>query len=158
LPIRGAVIREGKSGKEKICMKDKIFLDTNILVYLFDNNFPKKKLITKKIIKAILRDSTPFISTQVMQEFYVTLTKKLNVDPIVAKEALRYFENFDIVNINEKLIAEAIDCSIINQISFGDSLIVVAAESVKCNLLYSEDLNEGQIIRGIKVINPYSTN
>lgn len=139
-------------------MKDKIFLDTNILVYLFDNNFPKKKQITKKIIKSILSDSIPFISTQVMQEFYVTMTKKLNVDPIVAKEALRYFKNFDVVNINEKLITEAVDCSIINRLSFWDSLIVVAAESAKCNLLYSEDLNEGQIIRGLKIINPYSTN
>jgi predicted nucleic acid-binding protein len=139
-------------------MKDKIFLDTNILVYLFDNNFPKKKQVTKEIIKSILSDSVPFISTQVMQEFYVTLTKKLNIEPIVAKEALRFFKNFDVVNINEKLIAEAIDCSIINRLSFWDSLILVAAESVKCNLLYTEELNEGQIIRGIKIINPYSTN
>lgn len=152
------VIQEGKSGKEKIYMKDKIFLDTNILVYLFDNNFPKKKKITKKIIESIIVDSTPIISTQVMQEFYVTITKKLKMDPIVAKEALRYFEKFDIVNVDSKLIAEAIDCSIINQLSFWDSLIIVAAESAKCNYLYSEDLNDGQIIRSVKIINPYSAN
>ncbi len=139
-------------------MKDKIFLDTNILVYLFDNNSPKKKRTTKKIIKAIIADSTPFISTQVLQEFYVTLTKKLKMDPIIAKGALRYFEKFDVVTVNTKLIADAIDCSIINQLSFWDSLIVIAAESVMCNLLYTEDFNEGQVIRGVKIVNPYSTN
>jgi predicted nucleic acid-binding protein len=139
-------------------MKDKIFLDTNILVYLFDNNFPKKKRITKIAIESILKDSTPFISTQVLQECYVTLTKKLKMDPIIAKGALQYFDKFDVVTVNSELIAEAIDCSIINQVSFWDALIIAAAEAANCNLLYSEYYNEGQVIRGVKIVNPYSTN
>ena len=93
-----------------------------------------------------------------MQEFYVTLTKKFKMDPIIAKGALHYFEKFDVVTVNTKLIADAIDCSIINQLSFWDSLIVVAAESVMCNIIYTEDLNEGQVIRGVKIVNLYSTN
>ena len=139
-------------------MKDKIFLDTNVLVYLFDNKYPGKKKATKKVIESIYKYSSPIISTQVLQEFYVTLTKKLNVDPIIAKGALRYCEKFDVVTVNTNLIGEAIDCSIINQLSFWDSLIVVAAESAACNMLYSEDFNEGQVIRGIKIVNPYLSN
>lgn len=80
------------------------------------------------------------------------------MDPIIAKGALRYFEKLDVVTINTKLIADAIDCSIINQLSFWDSLIFVAAESVMCNLLYTEDINEGQMIWGVKIVNPYLTN
>ena len=80
------------------------------------------------------------------------------MDPIIAKGALHYFEKFDVVTVNTKLIADAIDCSIINQLSFWDSLIVVAAESVMCNIIYTEDLNEGQVIRGVKIVNLYSTN
>lgn len=80
------------------------------------------------------------------------------MDPIIANGALRCFEKFDVVTINTKLIADAIDCSIINQLSFWDSLIFVAAESVMCNLLYTEDINEGQMIWGVKIVNPYLTN
>jgi len=63
----------------------------------------------------------------------------------------------EVVRIDPYLIGEAIDASILNQISFWDSLVVVAAESAKCETLYTEDLNTGQIIRGVKIENPFHT-
>jgi len=58
------------------------------------------------------------------------------------------------VVITPEIIKEAIDCSLINRLSFWDSLIVVAAESARCEKIWTEDLNDGQIIRGVRIENP----
>jgi len=72
----------------------------------------------------------------------------------VAKSILVSFENMEVVRIDPHLIGQAIDTSILSRISFWDSLVVVAAESAKCEVVYTEDLNPGQIIRGVRIENP----
>ncbi len=94
------------------------------------------------------------ISTQVMQEFYVAATKKLGAEPLVVKDILSAFERFETVVIMPDIIKEAIDCGIINRLSFWDALIVAAAESANCERLWTEDLNDGQVIRGVRIENP----
>lgn len=70
------------------------------------------------------------------------------------KDILHSFGQFDMVIVNFAIIYDAIDCGIINRKSFWDSLIVVAAESAHCETLWTEDLNHGQIIRGVRIENP----
>ena len=135
----------------------KIFLDTNILLYTLDTNDKDKQKNARKIVKNATEQNTPVISTQILQEFYVASTSKLGVEPLLAKSIVRSFEHMEVVCIDPYLIREAIDTSILNQISFWDSLVVVAAESAKCETLYTEDLNAGQIIRGVKIENPFHT-
>lgn len=139
-------------------MTGKIFLDTNLFVYSMDKYNPEKMVKSRSILKKTIKEYNAAISTQVMQEFYVTATKKLQSDPITVKNILRQIENFEIINTSPELIYEAIDCSILNQISFWDALIIAAAESAKCEEIWTEDLNEGQIIRGVKIVNPFSKN
>ncbi len=134
----------------------KLFLDTNILLYTLDANDKSKQAKARNLIQTVTEKDIPVISTQVLQEFYVASTTKLGVEPLLAKNIMRSFENMEIVQINPYLIREAVDTSILNVISFWDSLIVVAAESAQCELLYTEDLNSGQIIRGVKIENPFS--
>jgi predicted nucleic acid-binding protein len=97
------------------------------------------------------------ISTQVMQEFYVVASKKIGVDPILAKKILQKFENFEVVTIVPRLIYEAIDCSVTAEVSFWDALIIVAAQSAKCDTLWTEDLNPGQVIRDVRIVNPLAS-
>jgi len=134
----------------------KFFLDTNILLYTLDAKDKTKQVKARKLIQTVAEQDIPVISTQVLQEFYVASTTKLSVEPLLAKTIMRSFENIEIVQITPYLIKEAVDTSILNVISFWDSLIVVAAESAKCELLYSEDLDSGQIIQGVKIENPFS--
>lgn len=96
------------------------------------------------------------ISTQVLQEFYVASTVKLGVGPLTAKGLVHAFENMEAVCVDPYLIREAIDVSILNILSFWDALIVAAAASARCEALYSEDLNAGQIIRGVRIENPFA--
>lgn len=132
----------------------KVFLDTNILVYSLDQADAAKKARCRGLIRSLTAESKGVISTQVMQEFYVAATSKLGADPLLTKDILRSLERFETVVVSPTLIKDAIDCSIINRLSFWDALIVVSAESAQCEVLWTEDLNHGQIIRGVRIENP----
>ena len=132
----------------------KVFLDTNILVYAQDQDSPVKRRRSREVIAALAQSGTGVISTQVLQEFYVTVTRKLGVAPLAAKRVLQTFTIFEIVQTSPDLIERAIDCSVLNTISFWDALIVAAAASSGCAIVYSEDLNADQTIQGVRVENP----
>jgi len=136
-------------------MTDKIFIDTNIFVYSLDAHDLKKKEYARSILKDFTNKYTGVLSTQVMQEFYVAATKKLKADPVIVKGILNQLSNFEIISISPELIFSAIDCSILNRISFWDALIIAAAASGKCKEIWTEDLNHGQVILGVRVINPF---
>lgn len=132
----------------------KVFVDANILIYALDQDSPAKRRRSRDLIADLASSGSGVISTQVLQEFYVTVTRKMGVEPLAAKSVLRTFSIFEIVQTSPDLIDEAIDCSILNKISFWDALIVAAAASSGCAVVYSEDLNPGQVIRGVKIENP----
>lgn len=136
-------------------MTSKVFIDTNILVYALDMHDMKKQRVSRGLLKSLTQNGTGVLSTQVLQEFYVTATNKLRVDPPAVKDILISFEHFETIINTPLIIKEAIDCSIVNTISFWDALIIVSAENAKCDTILTEDLNEGQIIRGVKVVNPF---
>ena len=131
----------------------KVFLDANILVYAQDHDSPAKRRRSREVIAALAESGAGVISTQVLQEFYVTVTRKLGVAPLAAKSVLQTFKMFEIVQASPTLIEGAIDCSILNTISFWDALIVAAAASSGCEVVYSEDLNPGQTIQGVRIEN-----
>ena len=137
-------------------MSDRVFLDANILVCAQDAAVPEKQRKSREIIAQLAESGDGVISTQVMQEFFVAGTRKLGVEPLVAKGVLKTFAVFEIVQVSSGLIHEAIDCSILNQLSFWDSLILSAAASAGCTTVFSEDLSSGQTILGIKVQNPFT--
>lgn len=134
----------------------KIFFDTNILIYTVDKKDQEKFELSRKMVKYISSDHSPVISTQVLQEFYNASTSKLKLEKIFIKNLVHSYQNMEIVTVDPQIIEQAIDISIIFQLSFWDSLIVAAAEQAKCVFLISEDLNSGQTIRGIKIVNPFS--
>jgi predicted nucleic acid-binding protein len=136
-------------------MSDKIFIDTNIFIYSLDRHNSEKMHKARSILKHIREKYSGVISTQVMQEFYVAATKKMHGDPITIKGILNQLSNFEVVSISPELIFSAIDCSILNRISFWDALIIIAAASSKCKEIYTEDLNHDQIIQGIRINNPF---
>lgn len=132
----------------------KVFFDTNILIYSLDSRNRKKQKQARNALKMAGQDGRGVISTQILQEFFVAATKKLGVDPLEAKSILRSFLNFEVVQVDANLIANAVDISILNKLSFWDALIVACAESAKCAQLWTEDLSHGQMIQGVRVFNP----
>lgn len=132
----------------------KVFLDTNLLVYSMDRHNKQKREQCRALLKTVTNDMRGVISTQVMQEFYVAATRKLGADPLTTKDVMNSFTRFEVVSVTPDTINSAVDCSILNRLSFWDALIVATAESAHCDLLWTEDLNSGQVIRGVKVDNP----
>jgi predicted nucleic acid-binding protein len=137
-------------------MPGRVFLDANVLVYAQDAGAADKQRKSREIMQRLAESADGVISTQVMQEFYVAATRKIGVPPLAAKGVLKTFAVFETVQITTALIQEAIDCSILNQLSFWDSLILAAASSAGCSTVLSEDLNPGQVVLGIKVQNPFA--
>ena len=153
--MRPLVTPEAVVGSATICMSGKIFLDSNILAYAQDKGAPKKQRRSRQVIAELGGSGSGVISTQVMQEFYVAATRKLGIEALAAKNVLKTFSIFEIVLITPELIQDAIDCSILNVVSFWDALVVAAATAARCTILYSEDLNSGQAILGVNVQNPF---
>jgi predicted nucleic acid-binding protein len=137
-------------------MSGKTFLDSNVLAYAQDRGAPAKRSRSRDLIISLAKSGDGVISTQVMQEFYIAATRKLGVEPIAAKGILKTFSLFEVVQVTPELIHEAIDCSILNTLSFRDSLVLAAAASAGCTTLFTEDLNDGQTILGVKIHNPFS--
>lgn len=133
----------------------KIFIDTNILVYTLDSKDPRKQAKARGIMRKVVNMHQPVISTQVLKEFYVVATTKMKADRIIVKNIIHNFSNIEIVQNDLELIEQAIDISVISQLSFWDSLIIAAAEKAKCKYIFSEDLNSGQTFRGVMVVNPF---
>ncbi len=135
----------------------KVFFDTNILVYSADVSDARKQKIATALINSAINSGTGVISTQCLQEFFNVAQKKLNISKEAAKEYVEFFaDNFPVVEISVPLILSAVDISIKSQFSFWDSLIISAANDTGCATVYSEDLNDQQIIAGAKIQNPFA--
>ena len=133
------------------------FFDTNILVYLFDDDAPDKKLRAQELLKNETAAGKTLLSTQVFQEFYVTVTKKLTV-PLSsdnAEDVLRQLMVLPHVEINSRHILGAIQKSQKFRLSFWDALIIEAAIVGGADILYTEDLQHGQVIEQLKIRNPF---
>ncbi|MBN2533638.1 MAG: PIN domain-containing protein [Spirochaetales bacterium] len=138
-------------------MSDKIFIDTNILVYSYDRQNLEKQKIAQKLIKNGILNGTLSLSAQVLTEFFTVVTKKID-EPLTIDEAERIIEIFYIVPVIEidfSLVKRAIDTFRQYHLSFWDSLIIAAAERASCTVLYSEDLTHNQVYNGIPVNNPF---
>ena len=135
-------------------MSGKVFLDTNILTYAQDADAPDKQRRSREVIAELGQSADGVISTQVMQEFFVAATRKLGMPPLATKAVLKTFTVFEVVQVSPALIHDAVDCSVLNELSFWDSLVLAAAAAAGCTTVYSEDLNAGQTILGVRVQNP----
>ena len=139
-------------------MSAKYFIDTNIFVYSFDNGQPMKKSRAVALIQDALETGLGLISTQVIQEFLNVATQKFAV-PMKnedAREYLRLVMNpLCQIYPDLALYESCLELRAETGYSFYDSLILAAAVKGGCDVLYSEDLQDGQEVRGIKITNPY---
>lgn len=142
-------------GQERNFTVSKIFIDTNIFVYSIDDWDPDKKARARQVLGGLAPQHHSIISTQVIQELYSVAVSKLKADKHIVRHLIHSFRTLEIVNIDLLLIEEAIDISLVSQLSFWDSLIVAAAEKANCKYIYSEDLHSGGIYRGVTVLNPF---
>ena len=138
-------------------MTDKVFVDTNILVYAHDLDAGNKHDQAAEIVSQVWESRNGVLSTQVLQEFYVTLTRKVSstLSKLEARKLVQKYSHWHLVLNNLSIILQASEIEESNNISFWDALIVSAAYSQNVPTILTEDLNHGQIIEGIFIRNPF---
>lgn len=132
-------------------MKDKVFIDSNVILYLF-SNIKLKKQLAKKIVK-----ENPMISVQVLSEVSNVLYEKFKTDPASIITIINRLSDIcRIKNISLKTITSALEIVQKYKYSYYDSLIISSAVENQCAVLYSEDMSDGQIIeKKLKIVNPF---
>lgn len=136
-------------------MSGRVFVDTNVLVYLYDKDAPEKQRIARELVERDHRELT--VSPQVLQEFYVTVTRKLAkpLSEADAEDAVRHLAAFEVVPADAALVLLAVTRSRRDKLAFWAALIVESALAGKCVRLYSEDLQDGRRLGPMTVVNPF---
>lgn len=133
------------------------FVDSNVLVYAYDSQEAQKQQQAKMLLHRLWQDQTGCLSIQVLQEFYVTTTQKL-AKPLTGMEASQIIADLGLLRVHRPQVEDiltAIQIQQRHQLSFWDSLIVRSANQLGCKVIWTEDLNEGQLIEGCSIKSPF---
>lgn len=137
-------------------MNDKSFVDSNVLIYAHDVDAGAKCEIAKDILRTLWSDRTGILSVQVLQEFYVNVTRKI-ISPLSNHEARSVVSTYT-PWCSETTSAEILHAFRIEdeaRIKFWDALIIASAAKAGATRVFSEDLNDRQVIAGVRVENPF---
>lgn len=138
-------------------MSDRYFVDTNILMYAHEAAAGEKHARAKALLEDLWKNRTGVVSTQVLQELAVNLRRKARkpLDVKATRDVVSDYLTWQVVVNGGDSILEALDIEAKYQISFWDALIVQAAHVSGAEILYSEDLSDGQTYGAVQVINPF---
>jgi predicted nucleic acid-binding protein len=136
-------------------MRARTFFDTNVLVYADDKAAPAKQRRALDLIAELRRARTGDVSLQVLQEYFVTVTRKLHLDPRIARRKVELIAEFDVVFPEVADILAAIDLHRLHGVSFWHALVLRAAKQAGCSILLSEDMQGNREIDGVQIVNPF---
>jgi predicted nucleic acid-binding protein len=133
------------------------FVDTNILIYAEDRDSGRKHEIARDLVIELWDDHDGVLSIQVLQEFFVNVTRKLRrpLTPAKALQIVQEYLTWTIVENTGDLLVAAIELQQKARLSFWDAMVVQAAIDAGCDRLYSEDLNAGQKLGPVVIVNPF---
>ena len=135
-------------------MSVRSFFDTNVLVYADDKSSPAKQRRAIELVVEHRRARTGVLSLQVLQEYFVTVTRKLHLDAAVARRKVELLAEFDVVAPGVPDVLAAIDLHRLHGTNFWDALIVRSAQQAGCKVLFTEDL-QAREIDGLQIVNPF---
>ena len=134
------------------------FLDANVLVYAFDTSAGAKKIAAERLLERLWDAGTGCLSVQVLQEFFVTVTRKtpqpLSIDS--AAKRVREFAAWTVFAPTVEDVLSAIALQKEARLNFWDAMVVEAAAQLGCDVLWTEDLSDGQLLREVRIRNPFS--
>lgn len=134
------------------------FVDANVFVYAFDASAGDKKAKAEHLLAQLWEAGTGCLSVQVLQEFFVTVTRKV-AEPLSIEEAsdrVRELGAWRVFAPGADDVIRAIALHKQASVSFWDAMIVHAAAELGCDVLWTEDLNDGQVIRGVRIRDPFA--
>lgn len=136
---------------------EKVFLDTNVIVYTTDPRFPDKRVRAVQLVEQAVGYNAGVVSTQVMAEYASVAVSKLRQEREFALKQLVLMERMEVVQVDGALIRRGLELQDRYAINFWDATIIAAAEYANCSTLLSEDLNPGQLYTTVRVENPFAS-
>jgi predicted nucleic acid-binding protein len=138
-------------------MDARALADTNVLVYLFDADSPKKRAVARAIIDDHVRRGTLAVSAQVLGEFYVTVTRKFGrkMTASAARAALQGFAELPFLPVEAGTVLAAARRAQAHVLSFWDALLIETALAGGCAEILTEDLQDGRDFDGLKIRDPF---
>jgi len=138
-------------------MSARVFVDTNVLVYAHDTSTGVKHEKARALVERLWQERTGAISTQILQEFYVSLRRKAGrpLAPEEARAVVSDYLRWEVVVNNGESILDAIALEQRYRISFWDALVIQSSRACGAETLYSEDLGDGQVYDSVRVVNPF---
>lgn len=135
--------------------KDRCFIDTNLLIYADSGDEPVKQRIALSLLKQLRLNQTGVLSTQVLNEYCNVALNKLKLPHADLREQMQFWEQYEVVQVTPAIIHMGLDLHQTRSIGFFDALIVAAAKTSGCTVLYSEDMNAGEMVNGVRIVNPF---
>lgn len=138
-------------------MTARVFVDSSVLICAHDLDAGRKRKRALEYLNSLWELRTGRISTQVLQEFYVNCTQKIPrpLSRSGAREVVRNYAAWIRLPLTAETILRASEISEVWQLSFWDGMIVAAAEQNEATELITEDMNHGQVIAGVRIVNPF---
>jgi predicted nucleic acid-binding protein len=154
------VAKEGAARylKDAPLLHKRSFIDTNVLIYVDSADEPAKQQAALKLLKHLRLNNLGVLSTQVLTEYTNVALNKLKLDHPHIRLQLNFWQQFESVQVTPSVIEQALDLHQTRQLRYYDALILAAAITSGCAVLYSGDMQSGQSIHGVQILNPFKPN
>ena len=137
-------------------MATRSFVDTNVLIYAEVSDAPVKQRVALDLLKRLYDEALGVLSTQVLQEYCNVALKKLHLPARHVRAQLDLYGQFEVIHVTPAIIHAALDLHQTRSIGFYDAIIVATAQTAGCDIVLSEDMNTGESLAGIRIVNPFA--
>lgn len=137
-------------------MATRSFIDTNVLIYAEASDAPQKQRAALALLKGLYEQNQGVLSTQILQEYCNVALKKLKLSAQYVRSQLDMYEQFEVVQVTPSIIRAGLDLHQTRNISFFDAIVLASAHASGCNVIWTEDMNAGEVVNGVCITNPFS--
>ena len=137
-------------------MATRSFIDTNVLVYAEASDAPLKQRAALALLKGLYEEGLGVLSTQVLQEYCNVALKKLKLPAQYVRSQLDLYEQYEVVQVTPAIIHAGLDLHQTRSVSFFDAIVLASAHASGCNVIWTEDMNAGEVVNGVTISNPFA--
>lgn len=138
-------------------MATRSFVDTNVLIYAEASDEPQKQRAALALLKSLYEENLGVLSTQVLQEYCNVALRKLKLPAQYVRSQLDLYEQFEVVQVTPSIIRAGLDLHQTRSVSFFDAIILASAHASGCNVIWTEDMNAGEMVNGVSIMNPFAS-
>ena len=137
-------------------MAERSFIDTSVLIYAEASDAPIKQKAALALLKRLFEATQGVLSTQVLQEYCNVALKKLRLPAAHVRAQLEMYEQFEVIQVTPEIIRAGLELHQSMSIAFFDAIILASAQTAGCSVLMSEDMNTGETVGSVRIVNPFA--